>query len=581
MPDVPRERTPFLGLPPWSERRAVSEALRTETVGGLVLLVAAVVALVWANSPWSGAYESVRETRFGIAALGLDLSVGHWASDGLLTVFFLVAGIELKRELVVGEMRTPAKAVLPVVAAVCGMAVPAVLYVIVSSTGGGSLSGWAVPMATDIAFALAVLAVLSTSLPSALRAFLLTLAVVDDLGAILVIAVFFPSSLDLLALAGAACGLGAFYVLQRKRVRGWWWYASLGVAIWALMYNGGIHATVAGVAMGLILRATPGPRAASGAASGALSPGDRTAHLLRPFSAGVAVPLFALFALFAAGTSISLTALGEVFTRPEPLGVVVGLVLGKTAGIFAGTYLAARFTRAWLNLELAWADVFALAVLAGIGFTVALLIGELAFPDPHEAEHIRAAVLTGSLIAAAISAVLLKRRDRVYRRLCEEEERDTDADGIPDIHRREQGSARCLRREQLPAVTGWLALTAAAVWAGAELSPYWLQFACLIAATAFLRTALHTLRPRTGHISPGRRFGGGRAVVRLKQPATGEAPDHVRRDLTAALDPPPSVLEISLAGVSTLGTEDAQVYFAVLCTAWAWTGSSATPTTDH
>ncbi|MCX4393227.1 MULTISPECIES: Na+/H+ antiporter NhaA [Streptomyces] len=438
MPDIQRERTPFLGVLPWRERRAVSEALRTETVGGLVLLVAAVVALIWANSPWNGAYESVREAHFGVGFLGLDLSVGHWVSDGLLTVFFLVAGIELKRELVVGELRTPATAVLPVVAAVCGMAVPAALYVVVSSAGGGSLSGWAVPMATDIAFALAVLAVLSTSLPSALRAFLLTLAVVDDLGAILIIAVFFTSGLNLLALAGAACGLGVFYVLQRKRVRGWWWYVPLGVAIWALMYNGGIHATVAGVAMGLILRATPDPRTTASAGPEALSPGDRTAHLLRPFSAGVAVPLFALFA---AGTNISLTAVGEVFTRPEPLGVVAGLVLGKTAGIFAGTYLAARFTRARLNPELAWADVFALAVLAGIGFTVALLIGELAFPDVHEAEHIRAAVLTGSVMAAAISAVLLKRRDRVYRRLCEEEDRDDDADGIPDVYQREQGGA--------------------------------------------------------------------------------------------------------------------------------------------
>ncbi|MEU4132235.1 Na+/H+ antiporter NhaA [Streptomyces wuyuanensis] len=425
MSDAPRQRT-FLGLLPLPERNAVAEALRTETIGGLVLLAAAVVALVWANTPWSGVYEQIRDFHFGIPALGLDLSVGHWTADGLLAVFFLVAGIELKRELVVGELRTPATAALPVIAAVCGMIVPAALYAAVATSGGGSLNGWAVPMATDIAFALAVLAVLSTHLPAALRAFLLTLAVVDDLGAILIIAVFFTSDLNFLALGGAFAGLVVFYALQRLRVRGWWWYVPLGITIWALMYNGGVHATVAGVAMGLILRTTRDKGEDA-------SPAERASHLLHPVSAGVAVPLFALFA---AGVGVSGAALGEVFTRPEPLGVVLGLVVGKTLGIFAGTYLAARFTRARLNPDLAWADVLALAVLAGIGFTVALLIGELAFPDPAEAEHIKAAVLVASLIAAGFAALLIKRRNGIYRRLYEEETRDDDADGIPDIYQR-------------------------------------------------------------------------------------------------------------------------------------------------
>lgn len=434
---APDERSPFLGVPSWRERTAVARALRTETVGGMVLLTAALAALLWANSPWSESYTSVRDAHFGIGALGLDLSVGHWAADGLLTVFFLVAGIELKRELVAGELRTPAAAALPVVAAVCGMAVPAALYVAVAHAGGGSLSGWAVPMATDIAFALAVLAVLSTHLPSAMRAFLLTLAVVDDLGAILVIAVFFTSDLNLLALGGAAAGLVLFYILQRLRVRGWWWYVPLGIAIWALMYNGGVHATVAGVAMGLMLRATPDD-GAGGHKPETTSPGARTEHLLRPFSAGVAVPLFALFA---AGVSVSVASLEGVFTRPEPLGIVVGLVVGKIVGIFAGTYIAVRFTRARLNPDLAWADVFALAALAGIGFTVSLLIGELAFPDPAQAGQAKTAVLVGSLIAAFFAVLLVKRRDRVYRRLFEEENRDDDLDGIPDIYQREPDGA--------------------------------------------------------------------------------------------------------------------------------------------
>lgn len=424
MAAAPRERSPFLGLLPLPERTAIAQALRTETVGGLVLLGAAVVALVWANTPWSDAYERIRDFHFGIPALGLDLSVGHWTADGLLTLFFLVAGIELKRELVVGELRTPATAALPVIAAFSGMAVPAAFYAITASAGGGSVDGWAVPMATDIAFALAVLAVLSTHLPAALRAFLLTLAVVDDLGGILVIAVFFTSNLNFAALGGAFAGLVVFYLLQRFRVRGWWWYAPLGLTIWALMYNGGVHATVAGVAMGLILRTTRDQGEDR-------SPGERTSHLLHPVSAGVAVPLFALFA---AGVSVSAASLTDVFTKPEPLGVVLGLVLGKTVGIFAGTYLAARFTRARLNPELAWADVFALSALAGIGFTVALLIGELAFPDPAAAGPVKAAVLIGSLIAAALAAMLIKRRNGVYRRLYEEENRDDDHDGIPDIY---------------------------------------------------------------------------------------------------------------------------------------------------
>lgn len=424
MADAPQSRSLFLGVLPLPERQAVARALRTETVGGLILLAAAVVALVWVNNPLSGSYEHIREFHFGIPALGLDLSVGHWTADGLLSVFFLVAGIELKRELVVGELRSPATAALPVIAALCGMAVPAALYAATAGFGGGSMDGWAVPMATDIAFALAVLAVVSTHLPAALRAFLLTLAVADDLGAILVIAAFFTADLNPYALAGALAGLVVFHLLQRLRVTGWWWYLPLGITIWALMYNGGVHATVAGVAMGLLLRTTRDEGESA-------SPGERTGYLLHPLSAGIAVPLFALFA---AGVSVSTGAVGEVFSSPEPLGVVVGLVLGKTVGIFAGTYLAARFTRARLNPDLAWADVFALAALAGIGFTVALLIGELAFPQTALGEHVKAAVLIASLASALLATLLLRRRNRLYRRLYEEENTDADADGIPDIY---------------------------------------------------------------------------------------------------------------------------------------------------
>ncbi|MFD7259870.1 Na+/H+ antiporter NhaA [Streptomyces sp. NPDC059874] len=412
-----------LSLP---ERRFVADALRAETVGGVLLLVVAIAALIWANTPpLAESYKSVRDFHIGPASLGLDLSIQHWAADGLLAVFFFVAGIELKRELVAGDLRDPKAAALPVIAAVCGMAVPAGVYALVNTLGNGSQAGWAVPTATDIAFALAVLAVIGTSLPSALRAFLLTLAVVDDLFAIIIIAVFFTNEIDFLAFGGAVVGLVLFWFLLRRGVRGWYVYVPLALVIWGLMYNSGVHATIAGVAMGLMLRC----HTKEGEQQ---SPGEHIEHLVRPVSAGLAVPLFALFS---AGVSLSDESIGQVFTRPETLGVVLGLVVGKTVGIFGGTWLAARFTKAELNDDLAWPDVLAVASLAGIGFTVSLLIGELAFAgDPVLTDEIKAAVLIGSLIAAIISCVLLKLRDRKYRALTEAEERDEDQDGIPDIY---------------------------------------------------------------------------------------------------------------------------------------------------
>ncbi|WP_030690879.1 Na+/H+ antiporter NhaA [Streptomyces globisporus] len=414
----------FLGRLSLPERQYIADALRTETVGGVLLLLAAVAALVWANT-LGGSYESVRDFHIGPAALGLDLSIQHWAADGLLAVFFFVAGIELKRELVAGELRDPKAAMLPVIAALCGMAAPALVYALVNTLGDGSLDGWAVPTATDIAFALAVLAVIGTSLPSALRAFLLTLAVVDDLFAILIIAIFFTSDLNFAALGGAVAGLVVFWLLLRKGVRGWYVYVPLALVIWGLMYNSGVHSTIAGVAMGLMLRCTTREGEEH-------SPGEHIEHLVRPLSAGLAVPLFALFS---AGVSISGGAIHEVFTQPVTLGVVLGLVVGKSIGIFGGTWLAARFTRAELNPDLAWPDVFAVATLAGIGFTVSLLIGELAFAgDAALTDEVKAAVLIGSLVAAVLASVLLKLRVRKYQALVSDEERDDDEDGIPDIY---------------------------------------------------------------------------------------------------------------------------------------------------
>jgi NhaA family Na+:H+ antiporter len=426
-PSPPNERRTFLGLLSLPERRVVLDALRTETVGGVLLLISAVIALVWANV-WPHAYETVSEYTIGPGSpLHLNLPLEAWATDGLLTIFFFVAGIELKREFVAGDLRTPSAALLPVVAALSGVALPAIIFAVVNSGAGGHPGGWAIPTATDIAFALGVLAVVGSHLPSALRAFLLTLAVVDDLIAILIIAVFYTTGITYWALAAALAGLVLFWALNRREVHGWYLYLPLAFVIWALMHESGVHATVAGVAMGLMLRChTRGDEEHS--------PGEHIEHQVRPVSAGIAVPLFALFA---AGVNLSGKSLTEVFTQAAPLGVMLGLLVGKTVGVFGGTWLAARFTRAELNPQLVWRDVFAVSVLAGIGFTVSLLISELAYPsDPDLQRQAKAAVLVGSVVCAAIATVLLKLRNRHYRTLYEEENQDSDGDGIPDVYAR-------------------------------------------------------------------------------------------------------------------------------------------------
>jgi Na+:H+ antiporter, NhaA family len=416
----------FLVRLPVTERTTLTGFLRNETTGGLLMLAATVVALVWANSAFADSYRELSELTFGPAALHLDLDLAHWTADGLLAVFFLVAGLELKRELVVGSLSNPAAAALPVVAAVCGMAVPAAIYVAVNLSGG-DLRGWAIPTATDIAFALAVLAVIGSALPTALRAFLLTLAVVDDLLAIIIIAVFFTSDLEIVPLAVAVGLLAVYAVLQSRRVRGWWIYLPIGLAVWALVHASGVHATVAGIAVGLLTRVVHDEGEDH-------SPAETLEHRVQPFSAAVCVPLFALFA---AGVPVSREELAAVFTEPVGLGIVLGLVAGKTIGIFGGSYLTFRFTRAQLNPDLTWGDVLGLSMLAGIGFTVSLLISDLAFRgDNGPTDLAKASVLVASLIAALGATVILRMRNTVYRRIRDEDERDDDLDGIPDVYQR-------------------------------------------------------------------------------------------------------------------------------------------------
>ena len=386
---------PFLPRPSTREETFLGHLLRQETVGGAVVLAAAVLAVLWASSPWSQAYDDLRHLSLG------PLDVEHWAADGALTLFFFLAGLELKRELLVGSLRRPADAAVPVVAAVCGVAVPALVYTVVNaSADGGRPEGWAIPAATDIAFALAVLAVVGGALPAALRAFLLTLAVVDDLVVIVIIAVFYTDTIHLPALAVAAVLLGLFFLGQRIRGESWLWYVPLALAIWWATHESGIHATVAGVAMGLLTRVLPDPGEEA-------SPAERLEHVLGPVSSGVAVPFFALMS---AGVAVG--GGSDLLRDPVAIGVVAGLVLGKPVGVLLGTWLTIRLTRADLG-DLQWRDLLGVAVLAGVGFTVALLVTELSFSGP-EADAARTAVLGASVLSALLAGVLLRRRNRVH-----------------------------------------------------------------------------------------------------------------------------------------------------------------------
>lgn len=390
------------------KREAVAEFaryLRTETVGGMLLLAATAVALIWANSPLSGAYTAVRDFHLGPESLHLSLSVGDWAKDGLLAVFFFVAGLELKRELVVGELNNLKSAALPVVAALGGMVVPAVVALAVGWGQPGIERAWAIPVATDIAFALGVLALTASGLPTSLRVFLLSLAVVDDLGAIFLIAVLFTAQFNVLAALAAVALLALYAWLQHKRVTTPWLYVPIAVGTWVAVHAAGIHATIAGVALALLTRVRRDPYEHE-------APALRLEHRLQPWSAGVAVPVFALFA---AGVPVNGEALSGLFRDPLALGVMLGLVVGKLVGIVGASALAVLFRAAVWPSGAGPRDIVAVAMLGGVGFTVSLLIADLSL-DGAAAEQAKAAVLLASLAASLLAAVLLVRRSRVHQR---------------------------------------------------------------------------------------------------------------------------------------------------------------------
>ncbi|MDP9847384.1 NhaA family Na+:H+ antiporter [Streptosporangium lutulentum] len=366
----------------------------------MLMLLAAVAALVWANVS-NDSYQALRTVTIGPDFFHLELY--KWAQNGLLAIFFFVAGVEIKEEFVHGELANLRKAALPVLASIAGMIVPALIYLAVSWGAPGASRGWAIPTATDIAFALAVLAVTASSMPAALRVFLLTSAVVDDLGAITVIAVFFTEHLNILALAAGAVIIALYGLLQARRVRGLWIYLPLALVTWYLIEISGVHATVAGVALGLVTRVRGGPGEES-------SPGESADRYLRPVSAGFAVPVFAFLS---AGVVLGGEGLSTILSDRVVLGVIAGLVVGKFLGVFGGAWLAVRLGLARLSEELHWRDMAAVSILAGIGFTVSLLIGNLAYgDDPERVNMVTTGVLVASLMASVLATILLRVRVR-------------------------------------------------------------------------------------------------------------------------------------------------------------------------
>lgn len=380
----------------------LEEFLRAETSGGLVLLGATVAALAWANSPWRHGYESWwgRSLAVGSGSLAVDLTLHGWVDDGLMAVFFFVVALEIKRELVAGELADRRRAALPVVAALGGMALPAVTFLAVNP-GGGAARGWAVPVATDIAFAVGVLALVGRGVPAGVRLFLLTLAIADDLGAIVVIAAFYSGGVAWWWLGAAAAIGGVVVAMKHIGASRPAYYLLPAAAMWLTVFHSGVHATMAGVALGLLTPVTAAGRPVL----------ERLERGLHPVSTFVVLPAFALAN---AGIPLGRDSLSGAYTSRITWGVVAALVAGKTVGVAGTTLLAERLGWGRRPGSLCGRVLWGTAALAGIGFTVSLFIAGLAFDDAAALADAKVGILTGSLLAASLGAVLLApvRRDR-------------------------------------------------------------------------------------------------------------------------------------------------------------------------
>lgn len=385
--------------PETSWRDAGTDFVKSEVSGGAVLLVAVIAAMVWANAPFGGTYESFWETEltlgFGEFAITEDLQ--HWVNDGLMVLFFFVVGLEIKRELVVGELNDRSKAMLPLIAAIGGVIVPGAIFLALNA-GGEGVDGWAIPMATDIAFAVAVLALLGKRIPSGVRLLLLSIAIIDDVIAILIIALFFSKDISLVWIAVGAAGILTVYVLQRVNVSRVFPYVVVGIIVWIAFLESGVHATIAGVILGLMTPAHP--------IKGRHIIEDLE-HRLHPYTSLIIVPLFALAN---AGIVISATILADASASMIFWGVAFGLIFGKVIGIGSGIAIAQKFGWGKTPDGVTSSHVWGVAALGGIGFTVSLFIAELSFEAEQLLEYAKIGIFTGSIISALLGAFLLTRR---------------------------------------------------------------------------------------------------------------------------------------------------------------------------
>jgi NhaA family Na+:H+ antiporter len=410
--------------------RPLREFLDTEVAGGAVLLGAVLIAIIWANSPWRASYEAVWSTELwiGVGGFLLQNDLRHWVNDGLMAIFFFVVGLEIKRELVEGDLGSARSAMLPAMAALGGMVVPALIFLALNT--GEAARGWGIPMATDIAFALGALALLGSKLPHALRVLLLSLAIVDDVGAVVVIAVFYSGGISWTWLGAAVGLLGLILVIRRLRI---WWvplYVIVGAGVWLATLQSGVHPTIAGVALGLLtpprplnrkeLEHSPLLQRAEGSKRDAIPAEeaqlhrlritvavpvtDRLEHILHPWTSYLILPVFALSN---AGVPLSFEDLSAAASSPVSLGIVAGLVAGKMLGVSGFAWLSVRLG-ARLPGELRWRHVMGVAALAGIGFTMSLFISGLAFQDPDMESEAKMGILTGSLLAALIAVPFLR-----------------------------------------------------------------------------------------------------------------------------------------------------------------------------
>ncbi|MEZ5743938.1 MAG: Na+/H+ antiporter NhaA [Sphingomonadaceae bacterium] len=379
-------------------RPALAEFVKQESSAGIVLMGVAVLALLLVNLGGGWLYSSFLQTKMivGVGDIVIDKPLLLWINDGLMAVFFFLVGLEVKREVLDGQLSSWSQASLPVFAAIGGMAVPAAVFVAINQGVPANLQGWAIPAATDIAFALGVLALLGTRAPTALKVLLLAIAIIDDIGAILIIAVFYTTNLSLAALAGAAVAAIALFVANRAGIVRPAFYVLIGVVMWVFVLKSGVHATLAGVltALAIPLRTKAGGE----------GPLRELEHSLHPYVAFLVLPVFAF-----ANAGVLLAGVGpdEIFA-PLPLGIMAGLFIGKQVGVFGACVIAVKSGLAKMPEGVSWMQLYGLSALTGIGFTMSLFIGNLAFADPATIDAVKVGVLGGSALAGVLGFVLLR-----------------------------------------------------------------------------------------------------------------------------------------------------------------------------